>query len=303
MRRRLFTLAATLSAVPCVGVCGLWVRSDRRPAGAEDQVAVRHRRTGDRLTVRSCPGRLVLFAPPRPPAGTAPTRAPDGQTAESLAAGLANDGLAWWAEFERSESNDGHEVWTPASLLGPDMADGARRLLEGHRFQFDSPATVFPKGELAAPLLRALDDPRRFAAAHAVLALAFDPPPGNGLEVRPGGSYARAYRGLRADLTPDPRVGPEYVWVSPGGVVRHEPCTARIDPAQLPALRDEWHRRLDGRPPPSGTGRWPPGRPPFRPRGSAGGGGGGPPAGRAEGAYAGLAGMTCGPLRRKAAPS
>jgi hypothetical protein len=54
MRRKLFTLAAGASAVLCVGVCVLWVRSYR----VED--TVEWRRVDGRRRLKSAPGHLVL---------------------------------------------------------------------------------------------------------------------------------------------------------------------------------------------------------------------------------------------------
>lgn len=57
----------------------------------------------------------------------------------------------------------------------------------------------------------------------------------------PDGSCAYEVDGLAMTLRPTD-------WQAMGGManaLRMTDCTATIDPAQLPAIRDQWHRRLD----------------------------------------------------------
>jgi hypothetical protein len=131
--------------------------------------------------------------------------------------------------------------------------------------EFDPGMTgTFTADEVTRPLLSALDDPNRFAAAHFLLTVhhhklsypsqaiiygdsrfARDPATtGNGAE---RGPFVTTYNGLRIELVVPPPGADLAAHLKfsdrrgPYGAA----CLARADPSQIPALREQWHRRLD----------------------------------------------------------
>src|SRR4051794_17244918 len=84
MRRKLFTLAAGVSAGLCAGVCVLWGRSYKSPDRFSGL------RGGDRYTLVSAGGRLTLYAPPPAAADPAARR-----YAADLVGGVRNDQIQW----------------------------------------------------------------------------------------------------------------------------------------------------------------------------------------------------------------
>jgi hypothetical protein len=214
MRRRLFTLAAGASAVLCAAMCVLWVRSYWT-----DRPRLSIHRSGVRYNVRLWDGRLVLLGPPPPNSAAEEARA-------AAAAATMRNGDIDWLRFPRelpAEPTDpvhleaGIPTETPANLL----------------FQRFAPA------DEVRPLLEALEDPARFAAAHALLASIVlgsrrspPEPSEESVWVSPGAAES-TYLGLRVRMT---RRDPSGHWWVGGGVV---------DPAQLPGIRDYWHELMD----------------------------------------------------------
>jgi hypothetical protein len=235
-----------LSLLACVGVGWMWWRSHR---GDRPRLSLRLPVT--RYTVRTEPGRLTLWGPP-PPATAA-----GAAKAKRAAAMLRNRDIRYtaWAgvdtrQFElRDFSEAAAEPGTPAATLWLASADAI------------------------APLLEAMEDADRFAAAHVLLTHRVLPhwvPPnrdvgwvidaldytgdaneqGNGLatELGPSGIGRVTYNGMRIEFWPvrtevdrllaEDRATYELV----RGQVR---VNARVDPAQLPALRKHWHDKLD----------------------------------------------------------
>ena len=91
-------------------------------------------------------------------------------------------------------------------------------------------------------LLRALEDPERFAAAHyglQMIGYAKSYRMTVAAAPRDNGSIRVRFDGLLVDLRGphDPRVD--------SSDTHFADYTPTIDPAQLPAIRDQWHRRLD----------------------------------------------------------
>ena len=260
--RHLFTLCSAASLLLCAAACVLGVRNRDRPDGSADQISARNPRTGDRLTLRCEPGGLVLLAPPTLATGVPVTRAPDGQTAESIVASLSDADVKWGVAVGfRWPIVNGRRVKKPAAWKdGPYPLKRVRPLLAGTSFAYPvrRGTTGFPEREVLPPLLRALEDPARAPAAHVLLATLSGrdgttwqprwPDPfeaeQDSWEARPDGSYVQVFAGLRAGLTVDPKapVGEES---TPGGRLRHYRCVARVDPAQWPGIRAAWHRRLD----------------------------------------------------------
>jgi hypothetical protein len=102
---------------------------------------------------------------------------------------------------------------------------------------------------LQARLLRGLDEPERALAAHVILTalprgamMRFSMSPADRLEVLPDGSFAQTVNGVRVLLRPEQPFSPDGV---PGHEVEARFCTASVEPGQLAAARDLWHRQLD----------------------------------------------------------
>lgn len=193
-----FTLAAAVSAVLCAAACVLWAATLREPRRA----AVR--RPDGWYWARSHAGRVVVFAPAV--AGPPPTLVWPGELDADVRA--LNNG--------RLRYSDSH--------MGPGF-----RLEDPHgRFGYlHDPVAA----RAAAPaLLKALEDPNRFAVVHAVLTYALEPENWRGRdaawpdEASLNGLRLRRLEGGRPVEGPLPPVDPA---------------------AQMPALLDHWHAALD----------------------------------------------------------
>jgi hypothetical protein len=250
MRRALRMFVAEvclLSLLACVGVGWLWWRSHHA-----DRPRLSLRLPVTRYTVRTEPGRLTLWGPP-PPATAA-----GAAKAKRAASQLRNRNIRYTAradvEMRKFELGDfsqaAAEPGTPAATLWLANADAI------------------------APLLEAMEDADRFAAAHVLLTHRVLPhllPPktdpgwiidsldytgdaneqGYGLatELGPSGTGRVTYNGMRIEFWPvrsevDRLLAEDRA--SPHEFVRGEVrVNARVDPAQLPALRQHWHDKLD----------------------------------------------------------
>jgi hypothetical protein len=242
----------------------------------------------------------------------APPPAPPGEpTAREIAAAIRNDQLLWEVARPTGPTPTG-----PTPALRP-RAHFSPRLRDGTPADFLAPEQPHPAGvatvtqtlnayqiELAkyyrrqrfylagdmAPLLSALEDPDRFAAAHVLLyyvtrdtrlGFARNPSPNaftnastNGpaanrpfeFESRSDGTFVQVQDGLRAELRPTGETHPYAYYTSgppaasggtgatagttaTGGLIAVQfdvlTCAGRVDPGQLAAIRDQWHRRLD----------------------------------------------------------
>lgn len=266
MIHRLVHLAMTglclLSLLACAGTAWLWSRSYTT---ARDRV--QYRRAGDWHTVRSEGGRITLFTPPRP-AASPQVR----QAVSDLAARLKNEQLVWALGVDYGGGRGkivGDRGWVYAAPPGP-LASPTLLLTPpsvGKKLasilEFDpGKAGTFAADEVTRSLLSALDDPDRFVAAHYLLTANHHKPAdlrqilyddesfardagtkGNGAE---RGPFVTTYNGLRTELlapppAPDVAVQLRIGLRGPVGAA----CLARADPAQIPALREQWHRRLD----------------------------------------------------------
>ena len=228
-----FTLCEALSLVLAGLVGWAWWHGAR---AGPDRVAVPWR--GDRYAVVSHKGRLTLTRPPL--AAAEPGRR---GVLEDLVARVRNDQFAWDATVSR----EGGVYLTnvrPRALPGTPAAKLERFVR--------SP-------DIERPLLRALSDPDRYAAAHVVLMQRVargtqrrvarimpqhwvvpdaDSDPGIGLP--DGEPFEKRFGGMSVRLRiRDPKVQP----VSRD--FRMFECDAAFDPAELPAVRDRWHRRLE----------------------------------------------------------
>ncbi|HEX8912637.1 MAG TPA: hypothetical protein VF796_09795, partial [Humisphaera sp.] len=234
MRRRLFAVLCAASLLLCAGACALWARSHH----VADRVSRLH--DGERYTVASERGRVVLLRPP-PAAGDAKAQA----AAAALAAALANDDVFWRCV-----------VWEDSGV----SVDWPEPI-------FDSPADrleeTVPAAARVRPLLAALEDPKRFHAAH--LLLARDTPAGRGptptatlirMPPREDGRFRDQFhtdppagvvvaRGEYAGLPVTLRGHPD----GNRGQIMSKDLTywalaADGDPAQQAAAAEAWHRRL-----------------------------------------------------------
>ena len=213
MTRKLFTLLA-VSAVLCAGVFVLWARSDRP---GRDPISFRWR--GQRYTLRSRAGALTLTGPPED------------------------------AGFESGEW--AQKLFSRPVIWGVRLPDPRDPILQQR--EVDS-VYEYVDGRHPRVLLAGLEDPQTFTSAHAMLTpwnalqeAAQDPtihdpqsapvPPWPAGWEGPrdgGGDDTIWYYGLRLHIT-----GPHPT--SPWRMV----AIPDPDPAQLPAIRDYWHRRLD----------------------------------------------------------
>jgi hypothetical protein len=229
-----------LSLLACLGVGWLWWRSHR---GDRPRFSLRLPAT--RYTVRTEPGRLTLWGPP-PPATAA-----GAAKANRAAALLRNRDIrmtvfatVMMREFELERFSDaGPETDTPAEEL------------------WNANADAIP------PLLDALEDPERFAAAHVLLTHRLVPnraikwaggskyvdadEQGDASHLAPArpGTVWAVYNSMSVELWPvrseidrlmtEDREEPHAITAKP--IRMH----ARVSPAQLPSLRDHWHDKLD----------------------------------------------------------
>jgi hypothetical protein len=229
--RILHKAPAALSLLLLVATVVLWVRSHR----TRDRFAFSTHSA--RYTIHSNRGRLSLTAPP-PSASTLDPKAKDA------VARLKNSQF-YWTELRvrpkrSSAPNSSSEPWKPTVV-------------------FARPEFVTPASDLAAAsnrgvasphreLLKALDDPDSFVAAHLLLdsTLEFYTP-----HESPKGSIALTINGLSVELLPEgSEQGRGAVGVSSSAIesdsreYRSE-HSWRADPAQLPGIRDMWHDSLD----------------------------------------------------------
>ena len=165
---------------------------------------------------------------------------------ELLCSQLGNSDLDWRDDPDRGDGRSFNDEPMPHTTTWQLWAAG-----------FDKDRRTCPR-----PLLRALDDPKRFLAAHCLLGLGTlerSVP----LEQRPQGILAGDWHGAHIELVPGPvEVIPlpddvRHFWswkwpfiteetIKQGVMYRHSaPESWRYNPADLPAIRDAWHDRYD----------------------------------------------------------
>jgi hypothetical protein len=240
MKRRLFKLLTGLSLLLCVAACVLWVWT-RRHSGFVGRVGL-----GDRYSFFWDAGAVGLFGPP-PPAADPRVR----KAAADAVAALRNEQVLWEGYYP---------AWSPFGVSVPKpLAESPAEFAEAH----------FVFGDLARPLLEALDDPSRFVAAHVLLvrkaseAKLSEPPlptfrriPGKSL-----GPCESDYGDGEHQLTPQTEVDyaglrlivsrrayPEHTargYASNG--TWYHPIADEADAEQIPGLRDQWRGALDVR--------------------------------------------------------
>ena len=161
MIRRLFHIAASflcvLSLLVCVGAGWLWWRSYRT-----DRDRINFQRGGVWYTFRSSGGRVTLFQPP-PPSGSKPTR----QAVADLVLRLRNDQIRWGAYLHIDGQVAGQRTISITVPAGVSAREGTTASLLSDR--------QYTTADVTRPLLDALDDSERFAAAHLLLTERHDP--------------------------------------------------------------------------------------------------------------------------------
>jgi hypothetical protein len=199
----------------------MWVRSYRHT----DRITWLTR--AGRQTIRSSHGSVGLLAPVLPAPSASRT------SAETQAGWRLKDDLQWNIRcvmhtryyFPRSDQAVG-------VYCGWVMKVGAVK----------DPVPQHSLDGAMVPLLAALEDPETFVRAHVALTQTY----GTGNRVTfetepwipgipPYKDCIAQYDGLRVTLHPRERSWDSYL------------ATADVDPAQLAAIREQWHQRLDGR--------------------------------------------------------
>jgi hypothetical protein len=217
--RRLFNLLSASSLILCLVALGLWAESHRWKKGVQFDAFE------GQYSLRCYRGQLALWSPP------APTRSADEARARAFAERLRNDRVSW--SFFRPP---------PGAVL---CGNGPSRYLLPIPHQAESDdglhGVAFPDAQ--EPLLEAMRDTDRFAAAHGYLAFLYGPAIGShsyDADVREErGKVIGCVEGLIVELSAEGArtTTDEYV---------HTVYPAwRADPAQRATLRSVWHRRLN----------------------------------------------------------
>lgn len=237
MIRRLFTAVSVLSLLICASTVWLLARHGRWVGDRHEIFSVYLKSRHARYTLRGEADRLALCAPPLAvvkepwPHWTPPEATKDTRPLPALLALMRNEDVAWellhWGEQKPADT--GLEMRN-SYPYDDDTLGRYNRL------------TFIDEGLLTPGLLEAMEDPRRAVAAHVFLATH----PVNGtwtIPRRPPGPFTFEFDGMKVDCSP---IGEPIQGVSPGGTVYIYPVPFwHVDPAQFPALRAQWHARLD----------------------------------------------------------
>jgi len=231
MKRRLFTILLTFSLVPYVNNLAMCAENSV-PANDYDIVSVYCKALHARYTLRANADRIGLYGPPMAGSKFAKTHIASERVSRML-----NAPLRWqiYEMYDNPEDEKKGFLW-----------------VQRNNEATDSPLeALFPPSsrEVIPPALEAMEDPRRFAAAHCLLmneSISFETPEPlairDGLARRPDGSILYYRGGLRAELLQVEKTGSG---VAVGGLTDVYSCRISIDPNQFPTLRARWHRRLD----------------------------------------------------------
>ena len=262
MSGRLFSFGSALSLLLCGGVCLLWARAANRPvkpsqvyvpmkdggyyesgAAEPDFVSVRLS-TNTFIAARCDRGGITLIIPPAPgpSAGEAAVR--------TLTPIMGNRHVTFsctWSRAGRMPDDIcmlASELHNWSEYLAPSAVPAYAPAL---RYRYAPPASGLDAWR--RPLLEALDDPNRFVAVHELLctSLAKFGAPRQSEGTRPlrrrGELFCVDVYGLEVQLPP-PREGTQE-WSGGSGaryIYRFDQGTprARVDVAQLPAIRRRW---------------------------------------------------------------
>lgn len=262
----------------------MWWQSYRVDSAGGRRASAYVARRHARYTAVSLRGAVTLYGPPEtgrtpatarpPPAWPGPNGyhedpvrrcglvvAPPGTTAAALAGRIRNEQVVWEVErparsFEdlklgpryspRGGPGTATQTFAPADPVGFfDLTPGPNSY------------RPFTAGEAAPALLDALEDPDQWVAAHVLLdKLTRDDRYRRSVGTGAGAGWFESLSGSGPDFRQtvdglDVRLesyGPtRYFTYSPsyGDDFDVQACRPTIDPAQQPAIRDQWHRRLD----------------------------------------------------------
>jgi len=190
------------------------------------------------------------FADTRPATQPAEARA----AAKRLVAKLDNSLITDW-HFARAHPTPGNtvgkaELW----YFGTYKETGASNIHWDDGVTIDGSQTAISPAVMASALIDALDNPKKFLAAHLALvnllrAWQHRHAPPDTTTIGPGrlkegasGSAILTIDGLRVELIPYAEGG----YGSDGADQLELPCTAKIDPAQIKTISKQWHDRLPG---------------------------------------------------------
>ncbi|HEY2584686.1 MAG TPA: hypothetical protein VGI81_02850 [Tepidisphaeraceae bacterium] len=237
MVRRLFTVACMLSLLLCISAVGLRARQGRVVGNRHEIFSFYLKSRHARYTLRGDADRLVLCAPPLAvvhypwPYWIPADAMKDPRPVPTLLALMRNEDIDWDLMHYSDQKPGDEELKVNHSYhYGDDTAGRYNRL------------TFTDEGLLHPGLLDALEDPRRAVAAHVFLAT--HPMNGNWtLPRRPTGPFTFEFDGMKVDCAP---VGEPIQGGSAGGLVDdYNVASWHVDPSQFPALRAQWHARLD----------------------------------------------------------
>ena len=251
-KMRPLTILSALSLLVCVTTAVMWVRAVC--VARADHVSIRV--PGGRVVARFDPGVVKLVGPPPP--GPAETEA----AVRRLTRVMRNGDIVFYATSR------------PASDSALYMAGYAVTTREGRPFDARDFTANTPNAMVSLsallnegqppvradayrrPLMEALDDPGRFAAAHRFMYTHgwwFAPRRPGPIKMygpiwQEGQVFVHDMDGLRVELPP-PDEKTERVRANgiPGWVYRYyldRPTMARVDTAQLPAIRNRWQMVL-----------------------------------------------------------
>ena len=177
-------------------------------------------RFGANYSIRSYCGSLILYVPP-------PSN-PGSVRVEQTLKQLSNDDAQWSAYVRWNRT--GQQVIQPWQDSLIESALPALTLQNA------------PSASLKRPLLDALEDPQRFAVAHAWLAQRFPNPAAPSSGSRDGDRLILDYYGFKYELRA-PWV-PQVANPNAEYTVRGDHANTLIDRDQIPTLRRIWHDRL-----------------------------------------------------------
>ena len=210
-----FKSASFVSLLLLLAAVGLWVEGYRRQDG------LRLRMSEGRHSVRCHRGVISLWSPP------ARTGTAGEARARELAIRLEGDPLAWEVRYPTLGTR-GDSVGYVLPAPGPGQASAELKYIS-----FD---------DAQGPLLEALEDPKRFAAAHTVLGM-FEETEHHVVQkdvYEKSGKLSALLDGLVIELSAR---GATRMQSSSWLIMTHP--SWRVSPNQRAALRSMWHDRLN----------------------------------------------------------
>src|SRR5205814_413288 len=132
---------------------------------------------------------------------------PPAETPDALAGRLNNAQIRWSL---KRPLNWHPPEWPAGQTTGPadfspfPVSNTPAHIVLARYEQSNAQSYWYTRGQLAGPLLIALEDPNRFIAAHVLLTTNTLPPSSDGWESRADGTFVHTFNGLRTELTPKP---------------------------------------------------------------------------------------------------